>query len=63
MYLLYVGGLKSSYEDILSVVSDFLTNEIQPLQYRWKMCVDHIGTMLKTKLYLVTFHESILVRR
>ena len=29
----YKGGLKSSYDDVISVLDNFLTNEIQALQY------------------------------
>ena len=37
---MYEGGLKSSFEDVISAVDYFLTNGIQTLQRWWKKCVD-----------------------
>ena len=36
----YKSSVKSSYNEVLSAVDDFLTNGIQALQHWWKMCVD-----------------------
>ena len=64
--IIYEGGLKSSYDDIILAVDNFLISGIsvdnflisgiQALQnrsIRW--------TMLKNKPLLVIFHENILV--
>ena len=40
---IYEGRLKSLCDDVISAVDDFLTNEIQSLQYQWKKCVDTKG--------------------
>ena len=35
------GGRKSLYDDIISGVDGFLTNEIQAPQNKWKKCVNY----------------------
>ena len=35
--------LESSYDDVISAVDDFFTNEIQALQHQRKKCVDCKG--------------------
>ena len=52
--LLYQGGLKSSYDDVISAVDDFFTNGIQALQHQWKKYVD-----LEKRPHLATLHEII----
>ena len=37
---IYEGGLKSSYDVVISAVMTFLTNGIQTLQPQWKKCVN-----------------------
>ena len=37
----YEGGLKSSYNDVISAIDDFLTSEIQTLQQRRKKYFNH----------------------
>ena len=39
---IYKNGLKSSYDDDISAVDDFLTTGIQILQHRWKYKGDYI---------------------
>ena len=54
----YKGGLKSSYDDVIFAVDDFLTRLIQALQHQWKKCVGATKeTVFKNKIYSVTFNE------
>ena len=32
---------KGLYDNVISTVGDFLTNDIQALQHHWKKCVGH----------------------
>ena len=41
------GGLKSSYDDIMSAVDNFFINEIQALQHRCKKCVNRKGVYVE----------------
>ena len=31
--------MKNSYDDVISAIDNFLTNEVRLLQHRWKKCV------------------------
>ena len=42
----YEGRLKSSYDDIIFAVDDFLANGIQALQHQWQKYVDHKGNYI-----------------
>ena len=57
----YEGGLKSSYDDIISVVGDFFnqwdTNTATPMEEVY----EQQWGLLKNKPHLVVFHESILL--
>ena len=40
---MYNGGLKISYDNIISPIEDFFSNWIQVLQHQWKKCVNCKG--------------------
>ena len=56
-----INRLKSSHDDVIAAIDNFLINEIQALQHRRKKCMNCKGNYEENKPHLVTFHESILV--
>ena len=48
--------LKSSYDDIISAAGDFLSNEIQALQYQWMKCAESKGGLC-WKINLIWSHS------
>ena len=58
---IYEGGIKGSYDAVVSAVHDISTNGIQAMKHQWKSVWTAKGTLLENKCHLLTFHESILV--
>ena len=60
--VIYEGGLKMSYDDVISAVDHFFLPMVSKHCNTDVRSVQTIkGTLLKDKPYLFTFHESILV--
>ena len=59
---IYDRGLRSSYDDTIFAVDEFLTMGFNHSNIDGKIMLTAKGIMLKNKPNLVTFHENILVR-